>query len=403
MSSVLPLTTNGMFEPMKLTQRLLNRRSLMTLAAIVIATALAGCGGAKFARAPGAKKYHALPFGAEVKVADGVDGLAAPTELIGTLQASTTGEPADKAGVAEKLKRHAGRYGCDALVIGEPGRRERKVTKRTKSLGKDGRPVYANEVTVVVEFDWTAQCIRTAAAPKQPAKKPKQYASRGKAKAPTPAPKKPSGVSKTSPAAPPPQPEPPPPQPDPPPAAEPAVAPAAPPPDTGDPKLAGEVARAFMALSSYLAAGNAGAICSMLDQEKVVFNIRTRDPVIKLTKDLSNAEACKSFKGGELAAYLRDFGPAEVHGEVATLVPSLFGIHRGAYLQLPESFERKYADELANRRAGKKPLACYAYFVRQADNLFVTSLSCRGVEKYRVLLRRDGASDFKVLNYTHLR
>lgn len=392
---------------MKPTPTISRISTLVAGIAITAAAALSGCGGPSFVRAPGAKKYRALPSGSEVKVAENAAGLAQPTELIGTLQASTSGEPADKAAATAMLQKYAGRYGCDAVVVDPPKRREREIKKRTKSLGKDGRPVYANTVTVVVDYDWTGQCIRTAAAPKAPAIRPRTYASNKKAAPAASSKTKPDEA--TEPVARDPDPPPPnraaPVEPQPAPVAPPPTpeAPASPAPDTGDPKLAAEVARAFMTLSAYLSAGNADAICTMLDAEKVVFNVRTRDPVIKFKQDLSNKAACKSFKSGELAAYLRDFGPAEVHAEVATLVPTLFGIHRGAYLQLPDDLERKYADDLAGRRTDKKPLACYAYFVRQADNLFVTSLSCRGVEKYRVLLRRDGESAFKVLNYTHLR
>jgi len=390
---------------MRSSHPILNPRTGSALLAIVFAASLAGCGGVKFVRAPGSTKHRALPFGAKVTTADKADGLAQPTELIGTLHAVTKGEKADREGATVKLTKHASRYGCDAIVAVKSERKETEKKTKLRKLGKDGRPYYEDKVAILVQYDWSAQCIRTAKAPKAPVKKKRAYASRKSTPATRTSPRaKPAPATNPAPAPAPVSPPPTSAAPPPPPAnpAAPA-APAGPPPDTGDPKTSQDVARAFMALSGYLAASNAGAICSMLDAEKVVFNVRTRDPVIKFKSELTSAKACESFKNGKLAAYLRDFGPAEVHAEVATLVPTLFGIHRGAYMQLPDSLERSYADQLSARRAGKKPLACYAYFVRQADNLFVVSLSCRGVEKYRVLLRRDPNSVYKVLNYTHLR
>ena len=123
----------------------------------------------------------------------------------------------------------------------------------------------------------------------------------------------------------------------------------------------------------------------------------------ELRKDLAPEEACASMHGGEMAGYLRDFGPAEVHADVATLIPTLFRIHGGAFLRLDEAREADYQRRVIESRNGKKPLACTKYSVLPAGDLFKVSLTCNGVQSFRVLMRRAGPDDFRLMALTHVR
>lgn len=171
----------------------------------------------------------------------------------------------------------------------------------------------------------------------------------------------------------------------------------------GDPKLASEVARAFLMFSNYIANGNVNKLCKMMDTERIYFDIRTSAPKLQIKVDLGPQAACASLRTGDLGTYLRDFGPAEVHAEIATLVPGLFRIHGGAYLKLDAAQENAYRQKLVAQRAGRTPLACTMYTVLPAGNLFKVSVKCQQVNSYRLLLRRDGPNDFKLMAMTHIR
>ncbi|MCO4762469.1 MAG: hypothetical protein KC502_13240 [Myxococcales bacterium] len=393
--------------------------SLLVLGLIV----LGGCGGAKFERAAGVKKFRALPPGTTVVAQDSIDGLTTPVLVIGTIKLDTkTKVKTPNAKVAtDELKKYAARYGCDA-VVGATSKASTKVyKKKTKRLGADGRPVFTVTATTVWTHHWKAQCVRTAKAPKEvrlrrdkygrlrPVTKTKTAAAAtstgttttGSAStpgtqpkaapaataAPAPAPKAaPKEAPKATPTA-----------------APAAAAPVPPPADTGDPKMASEVARAFMTFSRYAAAANTTMLCKMLDAERVYFDIRTREPAHRFKKDMAPAAACESMKSGDLANYLRDFGPAEVHAEIPTLIPSLFRIHSGAFLKLDPTRDQLYRQKLAESRKGKKALQCEMYSVLPAGNLFKVMLDCRGVRSYRLLLRRDAPNNFKLMALTHVR
>ncbi len=407
----------------------LSPRSFVAL--LALAPVLVGCGGASFERAAGAKKYRALPVGTAVVVQDTTDGLVTPIEVLGNIKLATKGkeESPDRAAADKLFKKYAARYGCDAVVGPESKSTSKDYKKKKRELGPDGRPVYKVEVTKVWTHSWKAQCVRTAKAPKEVKLQRDKYGRIVKAK--------PAGGAASSGGA----------------AASSSSSSsggaaasgsssggaaagssssgggatssssgggssggaaagsssssggvAAPPPaDTGDPKIASEVARAFLKLSRYFAAANVPMICKMLDAERVYFDVRTTDPQLEFKKDLAAAKACEAFKTGELGNYLRDFGPAEVHTEMLTLIPTLFRIHGGAYLKLDDAREKLYRTKLVESRKGKKPLACEMYTVLPAGNLYKVMLDCRGVRSYRLLLRRDGPDDFKLMALTHMR
>ena len=375
----------------------INTTSTLILCVLFLtACCLSGCGGVKFQRISGSKKYRALPTGSAVKVADSTKQLPQPVEQIGTLTIKLKGGSGEAKEAETKLKKHAARYGCDAIVKLGSERKDKKVVTKTKTIGKDGRPVYGSQTKTLTHHIWTAVCVRTAAAPKQPVKrkrKAKRKSSTSKSKVRS-SKKKPTKTAKLKAASP---------------AAKDPVAPAV----TGEAsdaelkETAAEVGAAFMRLSRALSKNNAKSICDMLASgkadDKVVFNIKTRDPVIKLKVDLSKKQACKSLLSGPLAIYLREFSESEVHQDVATLVPYLFSYHRAPFLQLTRDQEKKYGDKLVASRQGKKPLACFHYSVRQAEDLFKVYLNCKGVREYRVLLRRNKSRDFHLITYTHIR
>ncbi|HAN30520.1 MAG TPA: hypothetical protein DCQ06_02885, partial [Myxococcales bacterium] len=136
-------------------------------------------------------------------------------------------------------------------------------------------------------------------------------------------------------------------------------------------------------------------LCRYFDQERVYFDLRSRDPAFSFTKDLSGAKACASLDSGRLSRYLQEFGPAEVHSNPAILIPSLFRVHGGAYLELSADERVEHRKRLQTLRAGKQAIACDMYWVVAADNLFTVHLECDGVRSYELFLRRDGKDDFK--------
>ena len=382
--------------------------------AALLAT-LSACGGASFERTAGSKKYRALPRGTPVKVVDDVAGLKGPTEEIGTMKATTKGKDADVEKASANFKATAAKFGCDAVVGMKSEQREIKKFRTVTKMGPGGVRRKEKIETVKYEHDWSAKCVRSAEAPKEVPRTRRRRRGRRAASstasttATTPATATPAAATASKPE----------PKPEPKPAAAasaPAAsassssasaaattAPVAPRPPSGDAKKASEVARAFLTFSKYIASGNVNMLCKMLDTERIYFDIRTKSPKLEVKVDLGPEAACASLRTGDLGTYLRDFGPAEVHTEIPTLVPSLFRIHGGAYLKLDAAQEASYSSKLNAQRAGRKPLACTMYTVLPAGNLFKVSVKCEGVNSYRLLLRRDGADDFKLMAMTHIR
>ncbi|MFZ4578039.1 MAG: hypothetical protein ACOYOB_06525 [Myxococcota bacterium] len=516
----------------------------LALAAVALGLWTASCGGAGFERMT-ANKYRSLPVGTVVRIAAAEHDLPQPTVLVGVLRTTTKGDPADRPAAEETLKKFAARYGCDAVAEIVSIRREVKSTRRNKTLGANGVPVYIDEVVINPEHDWEGRCIRTADAPVDPVTTPgkaqgtptggkssgnaadraaaerasadrsaaqkalaerkaadkeaaerasadrataekaladraaaeralaaraaaeraaaekaagdrpggpkvdyaaveraaaeraaaeqaaadkaaaeKALADRGrggaleraaaeraaaekaadktdaeraaadkaaaeKATAERIAAERVSAERAAAERA----------------AAEKAAAaerPVAPPAETYDPKIASEVARAFIAFSDWMVRANVDKLCAAFD-DTVAIDITAGQPKMRIKQEFTTAEACESVRNGELANYVRDLGPAEVHADVATLIPTLFGIHRGAYLRLDDQQQKKYSEELTKQREGKKPLACTMYNVVPAGELFRVSLTCTGVANFRLLLRRAAENNFKIVQFSHSR
>jgi hypothetical protein len=398
------------------------------------------CGGAGFERAGNARKYRPLPLGTEVKIAAAAQELPQPVEVLGTMRVTTKGDPANRVEAENVFRNYAARYGCDAVTDVASNRREVKATRRNRSLGANGVPVYTDEVIVNAEHDWTAQCVRTAEAPADglpPAAARKELVEARPEPKPEPTKVDPvrnrNKVARKPPVEVEPEPKPDPrpvvvkpePKPEPKPDPHPMVAKPEPRPplvkpepkpepkpveearpvpalDTGDPKLASEVARFFLAWSDALVKSNTDKICAAFD-ETVFIDVSSSQPRLRIKQEFPAEAACESVKNGELAAYVRDFGPAEVHAEASTLIPTLFRIHGGAYLKLDDAAQKRYAEALVKDREGKKALACTMYNVLPAENLFKVSLTCGGVQSFRVLLKRTGENQFKVMQLNHVR
>ena len=103
---------------------------------------------------------------------------------------------------------------------------------------------------------------------------------------------------------------------------------------------------------------NTKALCKYFDPERVYFDLSSRDPSFSFTKDLSGPKACESLSSGKLAAYIQEFGPAEIHSNPAILIPSLFRVHGGAYLGLTAEERVDHRKRLQTLRAGKQQIAC---------------------------------------------
>lgn len=407
--SALTVRSNKTFDPktvfprtaaMNNTQPLRSRlvTSLVTLAAGLTITA---CGGAQFERFAGSKTYRALPRGTPVKVVAATAELKGPLEEIGTLRATIKGASNQLEKTTSKFKDSAAKFGCDAVVGMKSEKREVKKFKTVTKMGAGGVRTKSKVEVITFHHDWIAKCFRTAEAPKEvprtrrrrggrkaasssAAAKPGAAAAGAATTAPPTSATTPSNTAATT-------------------TAPTAAAVPRPNASNGDPQLASEVARAFLTFSKYIAGGNVSMICKMLDKERIYFDIRTKNPKLQIKVDLPPANACASLRTGELGAYLRDFGPAEVHAEIPTLVPSLFRIHGGAYLKLDDAQENAYSRKLSAQRAGRKSLACSMYTVLPAGNLFKISVKCEGVNSYRLLMRRDGANDFRLMAMTHIR
>ena len=403
----------------------LSRRAISI--ALALALLVGGCGATNFERAAGSKKYRQLPVGTAVRVAESADQLPQPVEIIGTLKTTTRGDPANRPEAEAALKNHAARYGCDALADLTSTRREVQVKRRVPTLGPDGTRKYVEDTIVTPEHDWVASCVRTAEAPAdtsagaavakaepvapEPTPEPVPEPKKGKKTKVEPKVAKadPKPEPKPEPVKPEPKPEPVKPEPKPEPRPEPTAKPE--PVDPGpaqppaNPKLAIEVAKFFRTWSKQVMTSNVDALCGSLD-DQVLVDISASQPKLKIKATMTVTEACESLRSGDLAGYLREFGPSEIHAEVEYVMPTLFAMHGAPFLKLDEATQRKYADEVNRSRTAenKKPLACTSYSAAaMGDENFVITLGCQGVQSFRLIVRHPAEGVFKVMRFIHQR
>lgn len=135
---------------------------------LTVATTLVACGGVEFDRVEGSYRYRGLASAAEVQVVEDAASLAQPVEEVGTLrlrEQDVTRDKPDLEATTRTFKQHAARYGCDAVVGVKTETTERKVTRTSKAMGADGKPVTASTEQTLYTHAMQARCVRTAAAP----------------------------------------------------------------------------------------------------------------------------------------------------------------------------------------------------------------------------------------------
>lgn len=148
--------------------------------------ALVGCGGVDFAREPTAPVFKALPYTWKVTVAARVQDLPQPVEVVGTLSYVEKGGLEEKPEAEKAFRGVALRYGCDAIV-GIAGQvREIRSTKQVREVGVGGASVVKQKESVTTETTWSAQCVRSAAAPADATAQPR-VAAKPTVSAPDPA------------------------------------------------------------------------------------------------------------------------------------------------------------------------------------------------------------------------
>ncbi len=147
-------------------------------------------------------------------------------------------------------------------------------------------------------------------------------------------------------------------------------------------------------------------VCRALAPGDVRFDIETRDPKLVIHRSFGREEACLSLVKGELSRYLEAFGPAEVHAEPATLLPSLFRIHGSPYFHLPRHQTESYRRRLLAKRGDRKQLQCGAYRANvlripsragsPERRLYEVELSCRGTGHYALQIENIRGVGYKI-------
>ena len=143
-------------------------RSSLLLGLLLATSCAVGCAEIQFTRAEGAAKYRPLTSAERVQVAQTVQELPQPTADLGELsfKASETREAKpDMAAATARMRSHAARYGCDALVAPSSETSETKVKRKAKKLDDQGRQVIAETEESIYTHHYRARCVRTAAAP----------------------------------------------------------------------------------------------------------------------------------------------------------------------------------------------------------------------------------------------
>lgn len=139
------------------------------LAGLVLSSlSTSGCAEIQFVRADGAAKYRPLASADRVQVAQSVQELPQPTAELGELSfkvTETKEAKADLNAATARLRSHAARYGCDALVAPSSETQETKVKRKAKKLDDQGRQVIAETEESIYTHHYRARCVRTAAAP----------------------------------------------------------------------------------------------------------------------------------------------------------------------------------------------------------------------------------------------
>ncbi len=126
---------------------------------------VSACGGVQFERTTGVPKFRPLPPGTQVQVVEESATLPTPNIVVGVLGFDTTGATPVRPEIDDQFRKHAARYGCDAVAGVEAQDERKQQTTRVRKLGMDGKPVYEVKTVELVTWHWKGRCIRTSEAP----------------------------------------------------------------------------------------------------------------------------------------------------------------------------------------------------------------------------------------------
>lgn len=166
-----------------------------------------------------------------------------------------------------------------------------------------------------------------------------------------------------------------------------------------------KVAAAVSAFSALMASENTAEICSTLAAGRLRFDIATLEPPLNIHTTLEKQAACVSFASGELARYVKEFGPSHPHADIATIIPALFAVHSSPYLHLPRVQLQAYGDAIAGQKGRSARLACKTYRAARlpADaatpakqRRYEVTITCARVVDYHVEVMGNRTLGFKV-------
>lgn len=128
------------------------------------------------------------------------------------------------------------------------------------------------------------------------------------------------------------------------------------------------IARAVLGLNAALAASDARAVCDWIAADGARLDVESSDPAFSHHGRQDKATICADLqrRQGPFWTYVREFGPAPVHAEVARLLPTLFRLHGAAFAELPADRAAVVGEML---RRSHPDLRCRAYRARSYESL----------------------------------
>ncbi len=134
-----------------------------------------------------------------------------------------------------------------------------------------------------------------------------------------------------------------------------------------------EIARSVLALHAALAAERGADVCGWIASDGARLDVESVDPPFSAHGGQSRAEICDQLgqRRGPWGGYLRGFGPARVHEQMARFLPLLFRVH-GRVIGVLTAERIETLAALVQRQAPE--LACRSYQVRPFVGLGGVSL-----------------------------
>ena len=165
------------------------------------------------------------------------------------------------------------------------------------------------------------------------------------------------------------------------------------------------VAAVVMAFSKAMADEDKQQLCKHLAPGRLRFDVATMDPPLNIHRNLERDAACVSMQSGELAKYVKEFGPSHPHADMATVIPSLFAIHGSPFLHLPQVQLQAYGKAVLGQRGRAEKLACSTYRASRlpADRetpakqrRYEVTIGCERVANYHLEVIGNRTLGFKV-------